>query len=163
MADGGSVIFKFEGDDKNLKSTTSSATKTLGALSSTALKTAGLITATIGGAFVGLVTESVKARGEIEQQIGGTQAVFGEYATQIQEMAEKSFDKMGTSANEYMATINKMGSLMKGSGIDTETAMNLSSQAMQRASDVASIMGISMESAMESIAGASKRKLYNDG
>lgn len=156
MADGGSVIFKFEGDNKGLEKSTNSATKTLASMGSTALKTAGVITATMGAAFTGVVTASVKARGEIEQQMGGTEAVFGEYAEQVQKMATESFDKMGTSANDYMATINKMGSLMKGSGIDTKKAMDLSSQAMQRAADVASVMGISMESAMESIAGAAK-------
>lgn len=63
---------------------------------------------------------------------------------------------MGLSANDYMATINKMGALMQGSGVDIETSMDLSSQAMQRASDVASIMGIDIDMAMESIAGAAK-------
>lgn len=156
MADGGSVIFKFEGDDKPLQKAMASATNTLGGIGKTALKTAGVVTAALGTAFVGLVSASVKARGEIEQQIGGTEAVFGQYANEIQEMAKKSFETMGTSANDYMATINKMGALMKGSGIDTKTAMDLSSQAMQRAADVASVMGISMEDAMNSIAGAAK-------
>jgi phage-related protein len=49
-----------------------------------------------------------------------------------------------------------MGSLMQGSGLDTQKAMDLSGQAMQRAADVASIMGIDINSAMESIAGAAK-------
>lgn len=112
--------------------------------------------AVAGTALVGLVGKSVQMAGDLEQQIGGTEAVFGEFASQVQKMANEAFSKMGVSANDYMATINKMGALMQGSGIEQEKAMDLSSKAMQRAADVASIMGIDINSAMESIAGAAK-------
>ncbi len=107
-------------------------------------------------AITGLVSKSVKAAGELEQQIGGTEAVFGDLADVVQNKAAKAFENMGVSANDFMATANKMGALMQGSGIDIETSMDLSTQAMQRAADVASIMGIDLQSAMDSIAGAAK-------
>ena len=107
-------------------------------------------------AIAGLIGKAVTMAGDLEQQIGGTEAVFGKFADTVQNKAAGAFDEMGLSASDYMATINKMGSLMQGSGIDIETSMNLSSQAMQRAADVASIMGIDVNSAMESIAGAAK-------
>lgn len=156
MANGGDVIFNFKGDDKSLNNTIKNATGALKSIGGIALKSMGVAATAVTGALVGITTASVKARGEIEQQIGGTEAVFGKYSKDIQEMAKKSYSSMGTSADDYMATINKMGSLMKGSGIDNKTAMDLSSAAMQRAADVASVMGISTESAMESIAGAAK-------
>lgn len=107
-------------------------------------------------ALTGLVSKSVKAAGELEQQIGGTEAVFGEFAETVQKKAAGAFEKMGVSANDFMATANKMGALMQGSGISIEDSMDLSTKAMQRAADVASIMGIDLNSAMESIAGAAK-------
>lgn len=107
-------------------------------------------------AIAGLVAKSVSAAGELEQQIGGTEAVFGEFADTVQKKAAGAYNTLGLSANEYMATINKMGALMQGSGIDIETSMNLSSEAMQRAADIASIMGIDTTSAMEAVAGAAK-------
>ena len=107
-------------------------------------------------AITGLVAKSVQAAGELEQQIGGTEAVFGEFADTIQKKAAGAFETMGVSANDFMATANKMGALMQGSGISVEKSMNLSTQAMQRAADVASIMGIDIGSAMDSIAGAAK-------
>lgn len=128
----------------------------LGKIATTGLKAIAGVAATTTAAFDSLVAASVSARGEIEQQIGGTKAVFGDYAEEVQRLAKESYSKMGTSANDYMATMNKMGSLMQGSGIDIKTSMDLSSQAMQRAADVASIMGIDINSAMESIAGAAK-------
>lgn len=107
-------------------------------------------------ALAGLVGKSVQAAGELEQQIGGTEAVFGEFADTVQNKASKAFETMGVSANDFMATANKMGALMQGSGISIEDSMDLSTKAMQRAADVASIMGIDINSAMESIAGAAK-------
>ena len=70
-------------------------------------------------------------------------------------MAE-AFEKSGLSAEEYYATINKMGALFKGSGFTEMEALEKASNAMQRAADVASVMGIDVDTAMESIAGAAK-------
>lgn len=156
MANGGDVIFNFKGDTSNLSKATKTATSTLKGIGGFAAKTIGGASLAVGTAVAGIAVASVKARGEIEQAIGGTEAVFGKYAENVQEMAKESYSTMGTSANDYMATINKMASLMKGSNIDTQTAMDLSSKAMQRAADVASIMGLDVNTAMESIAGAAK-------
>ena len=93
---------------------------------------------------------------ELEQNLGGTEAVFGSYAKNIQSIAENSYKNMGLSASDYMATANKMGSLFQGSGLTQERALDLTSKAMQRAADVASVMGIETKFAMESIAGAAK-------
>ncbi len=107
-------------------------------------------------AIAGLIAKSVTMAGDLQQQIGGTEAVFGEFASKVQEDSVRAFSTMGISANDYMATINKMGSLMQGAGLDVETSMDLSSQAMQRAADVASVMGIDVNEAMEAVAGAAK-------
>lgn len=125
-------------------------------IASTGFKAIATSVGVAATAITGLIAKSVSAAGELEQQIGGTEAVFGEFADTVQDKAKKAFDTMGVSANDFMATANKMGALMQGSGISIEKSMNLSTQAMQRAADVASIMGISTESAMESIAGAAK-------
>lgn len=107
-------------------------------------------------AIAGLIGKAVTMAGELEQQMGGTEAVFGEFADVVQNKAAAAFDKMGISANDFMATANKMGALMQGSGLDIEKSMELSTEAMQRAADVASIMGIDVNAAMESVAGAAK-------
>lgn len=122
-------------------------------------------------AFIG---KSIQASGELEQQVGGAESVFKDLGKTIddikfqtfqdgegqlmslRDVANDAYRTMGLSANDYLATINKMGALMQGSGLETQRAMDLSGQAMQRASDIASIMGIDITSAMESIAGASK-------
>ena len=143
MADG-SVTIKTSLDDSGIKG----GLKKLGSVAGSALKGVTVATGAVTTAFAGLVTASVKATGELEQQIGGTEAVFKTYASNIQDMAKSAYSSMGLSANDYMATINKMGALMQGSGIDIKTSMDLSSQAMQRAADIASIMGTDTASAM---------------
>lgn len=154
--EGGKVVFKFLGDDKDLNEKTNSIGSTFGKVGATIGKSILTGTAVATGAIAGLFGKSVQMAGDLEQQLGGTESVFGEFANQVQEMSKTAFKTAGLSANDYMATINKMGALMQGSGLDIKTSMDLSSQAMQRASDVASIMGIDINSAMESIAGAAK-------
>lgn len=108
-------------------------------------------------AGIGAVLKSaVTAGGELEQNLGGTEAVFGKFANNIKSSAVDAYKTMGLSASDYMATANKMGSLFQGSGLDQTKSLELTSAAMQRAADVASVMGLDMSSAMESIAGAAK-------
>lgn len=115
------------------------------------------------GAFAGAATsaalaikQAIPLGMELEQNIGGTEAVFGKFAKNVQGVAESAYKNMGLSASDYMATANKMGSLFQGSGLSQVRAMDLTTNAMQRAADVASVMGIDTKFAMESIAGAAK-------
>ncbi len=107
-------------------------------------------------AIAGVTVKALSAAGELEQNMGGSEAVFGEFADKIQAKAKEAFSNMGLSTSDYLATANKMGSLFQGAGFETEKAMTMSQDAMQRAADVASIMGIDTASAMEAIAGAAK-------
>lgn len=110
----------------------------------------------IGLALKKVVGDAFSEGGELQQNLGGTEAVFGKFANTIQSQATNAYKNMGMSASEYMATANKMGSLFQGSGVEQQRALDLTSQAMQRAADVASVMGIDTSMAMESIAGAAK-------
>ena len=125
-------------------------------IAKTGFKTTAVSAGVASTAIAGLIGKAVSMAGDLEQQIGGTEAVFGKFASTVQDKAAKAFDQMGLSANDFMATANKMGALMQGSGLSIEDSMNLSTQAMQRAADVASIMGIDVQMAMDSVAGAAK-------
>jgi len=125
-------------------------------------KTAGM---NIVGAIKGVIAtaaigkffkDALDAGGELEQNLGGTEAVFGEFAKNVQKTADDAYKNMGLSASDYMATANKMGSLFQGSGVEQARALELTTTAMQRAADVASVMGLDTTAAMESIAGAAK-------
>lgn len=126
----------------------------------TALKTvAGLAAATaasVAAATGKLVKDVVSSFSELEQNTGGAEAVFGEYASAIQKTGEEAYKNLGVSQSEYLATANKMGALFQGSGIEQQASLELTEQAMQRAADMASVMGIETSAALEAVAGAAK-------
>lgn len=118
---------------------------------------AGVIaTAKIGQMIKDGIKASLSEGADLQQNLGGTKAVFGDFAKSIQNDAKNAYINMGLSASDYMATANKMGSLFQGSGVQQQKALDMTSKAMQRAADVASVMGVDTSMAMESIAGAAK-------
>ena len=128
----------------------------LGGIAKTVGKGVLVATGAVVTGAVGLVKQVSSSYGELQQNLGGSEAVFGEYAQNIQKIGEDAYKNMGMSQSEFLATANKMGSLLQGSGISQRESLDLTAEAMQRASDVASVMGIDMQSAMESITGACK-------
>lgn len=123
-------------------------------------KTGGLaIAAGMAAGAAGLVALTGKALlsgAELEQSLGGSEAVFGEYANSLQNTALTAYKSMGLSQNEFIQGANKMGSLFQGAGFSVQDSMKMSSDSMQRASDVASIMGIDTTTALEAVAGMAK-------
>jgi phage-related protein len=107
-------------------------------------------------AFGTLTVKAMNAAGELEQNMGGCEAVFKESAEQMQETARNAFTNMGLSMSDFLGNANKMGALFQGAGFDIEASADMSANAMQRAADVASIMGIDVNSAMEAVAGMAK-------
>lgn len=103
-----------------------------------------------------LTAKTMNAAGELEQNMGGSEAVFKESAERMQETAKEAFANMGLSASDFLGTANKMGALFQGAGFDIEESADMSAEAMQRAADVASIMGIDVNAAMEAVAGMAK-------
>lgn len=103
-----------------------------------------------------IIGDSIMSGGELEQQLGGVEVVFSEHAESMRKAAATAYKDMGLSESDYLAKANKMGALLKGSGFDTGYASAMSQQVMQRASDVASIMGVDVKGAMEAVTGAAK-------
>lgn len=118
-----------------------------------ALAVGGVATMAAAGATL---IKSMNLAGELEQNLGGSEAVFGKYAENMQKIGTEAYSKMGLSQSDFLATANKMGSLFQGTGFTVKESMEMSSESMQRAADVASIMGIDIDSAMEAVAGMAK-------
>lgn len=106
--------------------------------------------------FGAMIKNAISLAGDLEQNIGGSASVFKNYAGTIQKTAETAASSLGLSQSKYLATATKMGSLFQGSGFSVAQSADMVTQSMQRASDVASIMGISVDSAMEAVAGMAK-------
>lgn len=145
---------------QNLKSQASASldkvSESLSSFGASATKLGAGLTTALTAPTVAGITKIVKSYADLEQNLGGTEVVFGSFAKSVQNNAQTAYKNMGLSASDYMATANKMASLFQGSGISQQKSLDLTSQAMQRAADVASVMGIDTSMAMESIAGAAK-------
>ena len=116
----------------------------------------GSVAVAAGAAAIKIGKEVVQQFGELEQNLGGSEAVFGEYAASIQKTGEEAYKNLGVSQSDYLATANKMGALFQGSGLEQQKSLELTEKAMQRAADMASVMGIDMQMALDSVAGAAK-------
>lgn len=142
MADG-SVTIDTKLDDKGLKS----GLGKIGGIAKGAL--GGLVAATgaVTTAFGGMVVASVKARGEIEQSIGGVNKLFGDSADILIENAKKAYMTAGVSANEYMQNATSFSAaLIKSLGGDTQKAAELVDVAMKDMSDNANTYGTDLAS-----------------
>lgn len=158
MANGGDVIFNFKGDDKQLQKTTSKVTSTLKGLSKTIGKVALAGGVTLGGMFAGMVTSSVKARGEIEQSLGGINKLFGKSASEVVKNSQKAYKTAGISANQYMEqTTSFSASLIKGLNGDTAKAAKIADTAIKDMADNANTFGTSMESIQTAYQGFAKQ------
>lgn len=132
-----------------IQSSVKASTVAVGNLMSTAVQK-------VAGGFVDMTKQAFNAVATLEQNIGGSEQVFGDYAAEIQNWGKEAFQYVGLSQGEYLGYANRMGSLLQGMGFSQEQSLDLTTDAMQRAADVASIMGIDVSSAMEAIAGAAK-------
>lgn len=154
MANGGEVTFKFLGDDKNLNKTLNGI-KDIGV---SAMK--GLATATVAAtaAFTALVTASVKARGELEQSIGGVETLFKDNADMVIENANKAWKTAGVSANEYMQGVTSFSaSLLQSTAGDTKKAAEIADMAFIDMADNANKFGTDMASIQNAYQGFAKQ------
>lgn len=113
----------------------------LGSIAKTSLKGVGIAVGTVATAFAGIVTASVKARGEIEQSIGGVETLFKDSANKVIENANKAYKSAGMSANEYMQNVTSFSaSLLQSVAGDTKKAADIADMAMIDMSDNANKM-----------------------
>lgn len=158
MANGGDVIFNFKGDDKQLQKTTSKATSTLKGLSKTIGKVALTGGVALGGMFVGMVTSSIKARGQIEQSLGGINKLFGKSADEVIKNSQRAYKTAGISANQYMEQVTSFSaSLLKGLNGDTAKTAKIADTAIKDMADNANTFGTSMESIQMAYQGFAKQ------
>lgn len=137
---------------KGAKASTASVSKSFNGLKVAALAAAAAITVAVSK----MIASSTKEFGDFEQNVGGAKAIFGEYAGFVQKKATEAASTMGMSMNEYMQTANKLGAIIKGTGMSTEDSLTLTAAVMQRAADQASVMGVSTAEAMDIMVSAGK-------
>ena len=93
-----------------------------------ALKGASLAAGALAGtALVAFLGDSVKAAGDLQQSIGGVDAVFKDSAKTVHDFGQTSAEAVGLSRNEFNQLITVTGAMLKNKGIQdfTEQSLNL--------------------------------------
>lgn len=153
MADG-SITLDTKIDGGGVKS----GLNKIGSIAGTALKGTAIAVGSVATAFAGLVTASVNARGELEQQVGGVQTLFKNSADTVIKNANNAYKTAGMSAVDYMSTATSFSaSLLQSLGGDTEKAAQATDMAITDMSDNANKMGTSMESIQYAYQGFAKQ------
>ena len=151
---GGSVIFKFEADDKKVNSAISGLGNGLKTAAGVGIKAVGALSAAIAG----VVTAGVKSYADLEQNIGGIETLFKDSADTVIANAKKAYETAGMSANQYMETVTSFSArLLQGLGGDTEKAAKIADMAVQDMSDNANKMGTSIEMIQNAYQGFAKQ------
>ncbi len=130
----------------------------LGSMAKIGLKSVFTTAGVVAGSFAGIVTASVKARGEIEQSIGGVETLFKNSADKVVKNAKKAHKTAGLSANEYMQNVTSFSaSLLQSVAGDTSKAADIADMAMVDMSDNANKMGTDMASIQNAYQGFAKQ------
>lgn len=153
MSDG-SIVIDTEVNSSGLKNGLSK----IGSIAKTSLKTMAAATGVVAMGFAAIVTESVKARGEIEQQIGGVETLFKDSANKVIENANKAYKTAGLSATEYMQNVTSFSaSLLQSVAGDTSKAADIADMALIDMADNANKFGTDMASIQNAYQGFAKQ------
>lgn len=105
-----------------------------------------------------VVTESINARGELEQQVGGVETLFKESSNTVIQNANNAYKTAGMSASDYMETVTSFSaSLLDSLGGNTEKSAKVADMAIIDMSDNANKMGTSIESIQNAYQGFAKQ------
>lgn len=130
----------------------------IGGIAKTGFKTAGLAIGAVAGAFTGLVATSVKARGKMEQTLGGIETLFKDNADSVIANSKRAYETAGISANDYMQQVTSFSaSLLQSVGGDTEKAANIADMAIRDMSDNANKMGTNIADIQNAYQGFAKQ------
>lgn len=159
------VLVKFTGDTKNLDDATSKAKKGLGGFKGFAkgigASIAGIAAAATAAAtamLVDITKQSLKARADLEQNLGGVETLFGKNAEKVVANAKKAYQTAGVSANEYMQGVTSFSaSLLQSLGGDTAKAADVADMAFRDMSDNANKFGTDMQAIQNAYQGFAKQ------
>lgn len=159
------VLVKFNGDTKNLDDASGKAKKSLGSFKGFAKGVGASIAGIFASAaavatsmLVDISKQSLQARADLEQNLGGVETLFKKNADKVVENAKKAYQTAGVSANEYMQGVTSFAaSLLQSTAGDTEKAADIADMAFTDMADNANKMGTSMEAIQNAYQGFAKQ------
>jgi hypothetical protein len=113
-----------------------------------------LRTALFGGAVLYGAQKLVKAAGDLEQSIGGTAAVFGSAAGDVDKFAKSAAQVVGLSENAARSLTSRLGASLKGAGLSAEEAAKQSIFLTKTGADLAATLGGNTKDAVSALGSA---------
>jgi hypothetical protein len=116
---------------------------------------AGIAAAALGaGAVTGFLKDSIQSASDLQQSLGGVDAVFGKSAKQIHDWAEQAQTSVGLSENAYNGLAAVIGSQLKNGGVAIDKIGAKTDDLIHLGADLAATFGGTTTDAVESITAA---------
>ena len=109
-------------------------------------------------ALTNLGKSALDSVGQLEQNVGGVETLFGDAADAVIASADRAYQTAGMSANDYMSTVTSFSaSLLQSLGGNTEEAAKVADMAIIDMADNANKMGTSMDMIQNAYQGFAKQ------
>ncbi|WP_419047301.1 phage tail protein [Gemmiger sp.] len=109
-------------------------------------------------ALANLGKSALDSVGQLEQNVGGVETLFGDAADAVIASADRAYQTAGMSANDYMSTVTSFSaSLLQSLGGNTEEAAKVADMAVIDMADNANKMGTSMDMIQNAYQGFAKQ------
>lgn len=109
-------------------------------------------------ALANLGKSALDSVGQLEQNVGGVETLFGDAADAVIASADRAYQTAGMSANDYMGTVTSFSaSLLQSLGGNTEEAAKVADMAIIDMADNANKMGTSMDMIQNAYQGFAKQ------
>ena len=109
-------------------------------------------------ALANLGKSALDSVGQLEQNVGGVETLFGDAADAVVASADRAYQTAGMSANDYMSTVTSFSaSLLQSLGGNTEEAAKVADMAIIDMADNANKMGTSMDMIQNAYQGFAKQ------
>ena len=109
-------------------------------------------------ALANLGKSALDSVGQLEQNVGGVETLFGDAADAVIASADRAYQTAGMSANDYMSTVTSFSaSLLQSLGGNTEEAAKVADMAIIDMADNANKMGTSMDMIQNAYQGFAKQ------
>ena len=109
-------------------------------------------------ALANLGKSALDSVGQLEQNVGGVETLFGDAADAVIASADRAYQTAGMSANDYMSTVTSFSaSLLQSLGGNTEEAAKVADMAIIDMADNANKMGTSMDMIQDAYQGFAKQ------
>lgn len=109
-------------------------------------------------ALANLGKSALDSVGQLEQNVGGVETLFGDAADAVIASADRAYQTAGMSANDYMSTVTSFSaSLLQSLGGNTEEAAKVADMVIIDMADNANKMGTSMDMIQNAYQGFAKQ------